>query len=609
MLAAIVAPTPRIGVPGSPAGSACGAAAGAAARWSPRPAAGRSLSRQTGSGPGSRELAARPGPPRPAQVRSSRRWSPRPARRRPPRGPGRRRGLGGRGSSTCSRRRTPARPPRRSSGPPGTARTSPRPTRSWSRNPSPGRRRAHDSSRVPVAGGPAGPRTAAHLPFPGRSTAHYSHGRGQVPTTMGSPIEQPVDRQDPQRRRRRPQRRRQDDARRSAPRSEPGVVPRAGRVEDGTTVCDTEPEEVKRDDVAVARRRAVRVEGARRRDLQDQPDRHARATPTSPATSTPRSSVADLAVLVVSAVDGIEVGTESAWAPLRRGRHPADGVRQQGGQAARRLPRRARRSSGDASAPASCRSSCRSARRRRCTASPTCSPTRASSTSADGRHHTEPIPADVADEEHRLHDELVEEIVSGDDEQLERYLSGDVPTAAELERTLAHELLAQRRVPGAVRLGAHRRRRRPPRRLHLRARPVARRPSDHGRRRQRRRQRHGRRRRPTRPAKPLAYVFKTVADQFVGQVSLFKVLSGTVAVDERLVSSSSGAEERMHGLFHLRGKDHLADRPDRRRRHRRRRQAGATRRPAPTLAPRDSPVRVAAARAAAARLRAGARAA
>ena len=56
-------------------------------------------------------------------------------------------------------------------------------------------------------------------------------------------------------------------------------------------------------------------------------------------------------------------------------------------------------------------------------------------------------------------------------------------------------------------------------------------------------------------------MFKTVADQFVGQVSLFKVLSGTVAVDDRLVNSPSGTEERMHGLFHLRGKDHLtADR-------------------------------------------------
>ena len=59
----------------------------------------------------------------------------------------------------------------------------------------------------------------------------------------------------------------------------------------------------------------------------------------------------------------------------------------------------------------------------------------------DGQHHSEPIPADVADEEHRLHDELVEEIVAGDDEQLERYLSGEVPSASELERTLAHEVL------------------------------------------------------------------------------------------------------------------------------------------------------------------------
>ena len=52
-------------------------------------------------------------------------------------------------------------------------------------------------------------------------------------------------------------------------------------------------------------------------------------------------------------------------------------------------------------------------------------------------------------------------------------------------------------------------------------------------------------------------MFRTVADQFVGQVSLFKVLSGTVAVDDRLVNTTSGTEERLHGLFHLRGKEHL----------------------------------------------------
>ena len=54
----------------------------------------------------------------------------------------------------------------------------------------------------------------------------------------------------------------------------------------------------------------------------------------------------------------------------------------------------------------------------------------------------------------------------------------------------------------------------------------------------------------------VAYVFKTVADQFVGQVSLFKVLSGTVHSDDRLVNSATSTE-RMHGLFHVRGKEHL----------------------------------------------------
>jgi len=63
------------------------------------------------------------------------------------------------------------------------------------------------------------------------------------------------------------------------------------------------------------------------------------------------------------------------------------------------------------------------------------------------------------------------------------------------------------------------------------------------------------------PADPagaaVAYVFKTVADQFVGQVSLFKVLSGTVRADDRLVNTHTSTEERLHALFHLRGKEHV----------------------------------------------------
>ena len=67
-----------------------------------------------------------------------------------------------------------------------------------------------------------------------------------------------------------------------------------------------------------------------------------------------------------------------------------------------------------------------------------------------GVHHTTAMPDDIADEEHQLHDTVVEEIVSGDDEQLERYLSGEVPSVAELERTLAHEVLDGQEFPVLV---------------------------------------------------------------------------------------------------------------------------------------------------------------
>ena len=56
-------------------------------------------------------------------------------------------------------------------------------------------------------------------------------------------------------------------------------------------------------------------------------------------------------------------------------------------------------------------------------------------------------------------------------------------------------------------------------------------------------------------AQPLVHVFKTVADPFLGQLSLFKVLSGSVKQDDRLLNSSTGAEERLHGLLSLRGKE------------------------------------------------------
>jgi len=56
---------------------------------------------------------------------------------------------------------------------------------------------------------------------------------------------------------------------------------------------------------------------------------------------------------------------------------------------------------------------------------------------------------------------------------------------------------------------------------------------------------------------PLAVVFKTLADPYVGKISMFKVLSGTVRPDAILTNSRTHSDEKLHALFTLRGKEQV----------------------------------------------------
>ncbi len=61
------------------------------------------------------------------------------------------------------------------------------------------------------------------------------------------------------------------------------------------------------------------------------------------------------------------------------------------------------------------------------------------------------------------------------------------------------------------------------------------------------------------PAGPLAvFVFKTVADPYVGKISYYRVVSGTLHADCRVWSLPSGSEERISQLFTPRGKEQLS---------------------------------------------------
>src|SRR5665647_1928101 len=333
-----------------------------------------------------------------------------------------------------------------------------------------------------------------------------------------------------------------------------GVVPRLGRVEEGTTVCDTEPEEIKRGislSPAIAPFLWTASDGlAYTINLIDTPGYADFAGGVDAALA-----VADLALVVVSAVDGVEVGTEIVWqqcAELGIPRMIFLTKEDKPRADFHRVLDQMRATFGSGLVPLEIPIGEEEAFHG---IADVLSDT-GFGYDGEGQHHTEPIPDDVAAEEQRVHDEVAEEIVSGDDEQLERYLSGEVPSATELERALVHEVRECAEFPvlvgsaltgvGVDRLADYL--------CELGPSPADRPATVHA----------GKLDGPATEVDanpegdPLLYVFRTVADPFVGQVSLFKVLSGTVANEDRLINAVTGTEERLHGLFKLRGKEHLA---------------------------------------------------
>ena len=59
------------------------------------------------------------------------------------------------------------------------------------------------------------------------------------------------------------------------------------------------------------------------------------------------------------------------------------------------------------------------------------------------------------------------------------------------------------------------------------------------------------------PGGPLAaYVFKTVSDPYVGHITMFRVFSGKIRPDAPVFNATKGTEERIGQVFALRGKEH-----------------------------------------------------
>jgi elongation factor G len=151
----------------------------------------------------------------------------------------------------------------------------------------------------------------------------------------------------------------------------------------------------------------------------------------------------------------------------------------------------------------------------------------------DGKGSEGPVPSDMEAEEHSVHDALIEGIVVADDDLMERYLADEKIEYDELAKTLAAGVAQGTVFPvlcgsAAKLVGVDR----------LLKFLVEEAPAPQ-----------------TTDGADAALVFKTIVDPYVGRVNLFKVLQGTVKHDEVLANGRTRGDERLHQLFTLRGKE------------------------------------------------------
>jgi elongation factor G len=323
-----------------------------------------------------------------------------------------------------------------------------------------------------------------------------------------------------------------------------GEIPRMGRVEDGSTVCDFDPEEQRRVQSLSLTLAPFPWKG-HKINLIDTPGY---ADFESEAVAALR--VVDLAVFVVSAVEGVEVQTARLWKAAAEMGVPRMIFINKLDRERASFPRtldQLRAVFGAGVAPLELPIGEESSFRGIADLL-----TDTAYLYKDGKATKDAIPDDMEEQEHEVHDSLVEGIVVADDEQLERYLEGDIPSVAELERTLAvgvdnaqvfpvvcgsaiADIAVDRLADFICEIGPSPLDR-PPAEVLAGDLTIEVKPDPQG--------------------EPVAHVFKTIADQY-GQISVFKVVSGTIRPDDHLHNSRSGHDERLHSLFSLRGREHL----------------------------------------------------
>jgi elongation factor G len=332
-----------------------------------------------------------------------------------------------------------------------------------------------------------------------------------------------------------------------------GAIPRRGSVEKGTTTCDFEPEEITRQ-LSISTSLAPFTVNNVKVNLLDTPGYADFASEMLTALA-----ASELAVVVVSATDGVQAQTEDAWrAAARMGLPRVIVINKLDRERADfdRTLAEIRATFGAGVAPIELPIGHEADFHGVIdllgdTATHYDTPT--ANTPADGTvppsGHEGPIPDELVDEEHAVHEQLVEGIVVGDDDLMERYLNGESIDYSELEKSLAGGVASGSVFPvlccsGLTGVGVDRLARlieelcptpgsAPP--ITVQAGSTTTEVACDA------------------AGQTLLTVTKTFTDSHTGKMSLCKVVSGTLTPDTVLINTRSREEERLHALQTLSG--------------------------------------------------------
>ena len=169
-----------------------------------------------------------------------------------------------------------------------------------------------------------------------------------------------------------------------------------------------------------------------------------------------------------------------------------------------------------------------------------------------GQFEVKDIPPDMKEEVERFREKLVETAVEMDDQLMEKYLeSGEVSTE-EVIQCLRKGTMERRLVPAVCGSSVRNIGIQPLLDLAISCfpSPLERGPA------QGKNPRTGEpeMREPKEEAPFSAFIFKTIADPFAGRLNLFRVYSGTVNADSTIYNSKKDAKERIGQIFLLEGK-------------------------------------------------------